>query len=63
MKFEQIPIVLGTTATGKTGVSIALAKHIDGELINADARAIISGYGYWHGQTQCWRTSSSAPIT
>jgi len=43
MKLEQIPIILGTTASGKTGVSIALARRIDGELINADARAIYRG--------------------
>lgn len=40
MKIEKIPIILGTTATGKTAVAIELAKRVDGELINADARAI-----------------------
>lgn len=43
MKIEKIPIILGTTATGKTAVAIELAKRVDGELINADARAIYRG--------------------
>jgi len=29
--------ICGSTATGKTGTSIALAKLIDGEIINGDA--------------------------
>ncbi len=33
-------IILGPTGSGKTGVSIKLAKAIDGEIISADSRAI-----------------------
>lgn len=35
--------MLGTTATGKTSVAIALAKQLDGEIINADSRSIYRG--------------------
>ena len=36
-------IILGPTGSGKTGVSIELAKAIGGEIISADSRAIYKG--------------------
>ena len=36
-------IVLGPTGSGKTGVSIEIAKAIGGEIISADSRAIYKG--------------------
>ena len=33
-------IILGPTGSGKTGVSIKLAKSLNGEIISADSRAI-----------------------
>ena len=33
-------IILGPTGSGKTGISIKIAKEIDGEIISADSRAI-----------------------
>ena len=36
-------IILGPTGSGKTGVSIEIAKAIDGEIISADSRAIYKG--------------------
>jgi tRNA dimethylallyltransferase len=33
-------VILGPTGSGKTGVSIKIAKAIDGEIISADSRAI-----------------------
>lgn len=33
-------IILGPTGSGKTGVSIEIAKAINGEIISADSRAI-----------------------
>ena len=36
-------IVLGPTGSGKTGVSIGLAKKLGGEIISADSRAIYKG--------------------
>ena len=35
--------VCGSTATGKTGVSIALANQLDGEIVNADAFQVYRG--------------------
>ncbi|MDO4526839.1 MAG: tRNA (adenosine(37)-N6)-dimethylallyltransferase MiaA [Candidatus Saccharibacteria bacterium] len=36
-------VLLGPTGSGKTGVSIELAKKLDGEIISADSRAIYKG--------------------
>jgi tRNA dimethylallyltransferase len=36
-------VVCGATATGKTGVAIALAEHIGGEIVNADSMQVYSG--------------------
>lgn len=36
-------IILGPTGSGKTGVSIDIAKALDGEIISADSRAIYKG--------------------
>ena len=36
-------VVLGPTGSGKTGVSIKIAKKINGEIISADSRAIYKG--------------------
>lgn len=35
-----IPVIVGPTGSGKTGVAIKIAKKIDGEIISADSRAI-----------------------
>lgn len=42
-KSTPVIIVLGPTGSGKTGVSIKIAKAIDGEIISADSRAIYKG--------------------
>ena len=44
-KVRQDPsvVILGPTGSGKTGVSIELAKQIGGEIISADSRAIYKG--------------------
>lgn len=39
----QTIIILGPTGSGKTGVSIEIAKKIGGEIISADSRAIYKG--------------------
>jgi tRNA dimethylallyltransferase len=36
-------ILTGPTATGKTALSVKLAKHIDGEIVNADAMQVYRG--------------------
>ncbi len=45
MSISQAPVVviLGPTGSGKTGVSIKLAKELNGEIISADSRAIYKG--------------------
>ena len=36
-------VILGPTGSGKTGVSIKIAKELNGEIISADSRAIYKG--------------------
>ncbi len=36
-------VIVGPTGSGKTGVSIEIAKEVDGEIISADSRAIYKG--------------------
>ena len=38
-----ILVILGPTGSGKTGVSIELAKALNGEIVSADSRAIYKG--------------------
>lgn len=40
---EQLLVILGPTACGKTGVSIALAKRRNGEVVSADSVAVYRG--------------------
>lgn len=40
---DKVIVIVGPTASGKTGVGIELAKKIDGEVISADSRAIYKG--------------------
>lgn len=39
----QITVIVGPTASGKTSLSIKLAKQINGEIISADSRQIYKG--------------------
>lgn len=39
----QTLVILGPTGSGKTGISIKLAKKLNGEIISADSRAIFKG--------------------
>ena len=39
----QTIVILGPTGSGKTGISIEIAKKIGGEIISADSRAIYQG--------------------
>lgn len=41
--FSSTIVILGPTGSGKTGVSIKIAKAIGGEIISADSRAIYEG--------------------
>jgi len=40
---DKVIVIVGPTASGKTGAGIELAKKIDGEVISADSRAIYKG--------------------
>ena len=40
---RRLIAIVGATATGKTGLSIALAAKLDGEIVNADSRQIYRG--------------------
>lgn len=40
MKKQKIIVIVGPTASGKTGLSIALAKKYNGEVISADSRQV-----------------------
>lgn len=35
--------IVGPTASGKTSLSIDIAKHVDGEVISADSRQVYRG--------------------
>ena len=39
----MILAILGPTGSGKTGISIEIAKALNGEIISADSRAIYKG--------------------
>jgi tRNA dimethylallyltransferase len=41
-KLLKLVVVLGPTASGKTGLAIKMAKKFNGEIVNADSRAIYS---------------------
>ena len=41
--FSSTIVILGPTGSGKTGISIKIAKKINGEIISADSRAIYKG--------------------
>ena len=43
MKKEKVVIILGPTASGKTSLSIELAKKFDGEIVSADSRQVYTG--------------------
>jgi tRNA dimethylallyltransferase len=40
---NKVLVLLGPTASGKTALAVALAKHLDGEIISADSRQIYRG--------------------
>lgn len=43
MEKPKIIIIVGPTASGKTALSIAMAKEFDGEVISADSRQVYTG--------------------
>ena len=47
---NKIIVILGQTATGKTGLSIALAKKYKGEVVSADSRQVYQGLDLGSGK-------------
>lgn len=43
MKSSKVIVIVGPTGSGKTAVSVQIAKEIGGEIISADSRAIYKG--------------------
>jgi len=43
LSHDEIPILLGPTAIGKTAISIPLARRLDAEIISADSRQVFIG--------------------
>ena len=42
-KLPKLVVVLGTTACGKSGLGVELAKRFDGEIVSADSRQVYTG--------------------
>jgi len=47
---EDLLIVLGPTASGKTKLAVELAKHLDAEIISADSRQVYRGMNIGTGK-------------
>ena len=43
IKMKQLLVICGPTAVGKTSLALSLAKNINGELVNVDARQVYRG--------------------
>lgn len=43
MARPKVIVILGTTACGKSGLGVALAKQFDGEIVSADSRQVYRG--------------------
>lgn len=50
MKLSRIICVVGPTSSGKTALSLKLAKQFQGEIINADARQLYHGFNIGTGK-------------
>ena len=40
---RKLIVIVGPTASGKTGLAVRLAKRLDGEVVSADSRAVYQG--------------------
>ncbi|HTW96664.1 MAG TPA: isopentenyl transferase family protein, partial [Candidatus Methylomirabilis sp.] len=47
---NKIIVILGTTASGKTSLAVALARKFDGEIISADSRQVYRGLDIGSGK-------------
>ena len=48
---KHLIVIEGPTASGKTSLSIELAKHFNTSIISADSRQFYRELEYWHSQT------------
>jgi len=61
-KLPKVVVLLGSTASGKTGLGIALAKQFNGEIISADSRQIYKGINIGTGKPEGeWQEIASSP--
>ncbi|UQT48969.1 hypothetical protein M5E87_02540 [Flavonifractor plautii] len=73
MALPKLIVVLGTTACGKSGLGVELAKRFGGEIVSADSRQVYRGLDLGTGKvteeemegcpTTCWTWwSPTSPI-
>ena len=43
VKKQKVIVIVGPTSSGKTALSVELAKRFDGEVISADSRQVYKG--------------------
>ena len=43
MALPKLIVILGTTACGKSGLGVDLARHVGGEIVSADSRQVYRG--------------------
>lgn len=56
-ELPQVLFIVGPTSSGKTKLSLALAKKFQGEIINADARQVYRGFSKGTGKPNgIWQT-------
>jgi len=57
-------VVLGATASGKTGLAVRLARRIDGEIISADSRQVYRGMDLGTGKdlSEYGREGEAVPV-
>ncbi len=48
--FPRVLVIVGPTSSGKTGLSLRIAKKYQGEIINADARQMYKGFSIGTGK-------------
>ncbi|MEK7662515.1 MAG: tRNA (adenosine(37)-N6)-dimethylallyltransferase MiaA [Patescibacteria group bacterium] len=50
MSKQKVVVILGQTATGKSGLAVKIAKKFDGEIISADSRQVYRGLNIGTGK-------------